>query len=138
MTTPLWCLLGFAAWTVVLVHAIGAVRVVRVLRGEQAANSFASGQQHGGDRYWRANRAHLNAAENLPVFGAIVVVGHLAGLTGGAFATAAVVVVVARVLQSTIHISGNSNVIVNLRFSAFLAQLGAYVFMIGDVVASRW
>ena len=31
MTTPLWCLLGFAAWTVLLVVTVGLWRVGLVL-----------------------------------------------------------------------------------------------------------
>jgi len=137
VTTPLWCLLGFATWAIVLVVSIASVRAFRVLGGAQAANSFASGTQHGGDRYWRLNRAHMNTLENLPIFGAIVVVGTLAGLREGAFATAAIVVVCARVVQSCIHIASNTNLAVNLRFTAFLAQLGAFAFMIGDIVSTR-
>jgi uncharacterized MAPEG superfamily protein len=137
MTTPLWCLLGFATWAVVLVLAVGTVRVARVLMKQQAPNSFPSGTPHGGDRYWRLNRAHLNAVENLPIFGAIVVVGHLANLRTGAFATAAIIVLVARVVQSIVHVSSNANMVVNLRFTAYLTQLGGFAFMIGDVLASR-
>jgi hypothetical protein len=137
MTTPFWCLLGFAAWAIALVLAIASVRVLRVLTGAQAANSFASGSQHGGDRYWRVNRAHMNCVENLPIFGAIVVTGHVAGLREGAFATAAVIVVCARVAQSCIHVASNANLAVNLRFTAFLAQLCAFAFMIGDIVSTR-
>jgi uncharacterized MAPEG superfamily protein len=137
MTTPLWCLLGFATWAIVLVLAVGGVRVLRVLAGKQAANSFASGAPHGGDRYWRLNRAQLNTAENLPIFAAIVMVGHVAGLRTGPFATAAIVVIAGRVVQSIVHVSSNANMIVNVRFTAFLAQLGAFLFMIGDIVATR-
>jgi uncharacterized MAPEG superfamily protein len=137
MTTPLWCLIGFAGWTIALVLGVGTVRVARVLLGKQAANSFPSGTQHGGDRYWRANRAHLNATENLPIFGAIVVTGHLVGMRAGAFAVAAIVVIAARVAQTVIHISSNANMAVNCRFTAYLTQLGAFAFMIADIASSR-
>jgi uncharacterized MAPEG superfamily protein len=134
MTTPFWCLLGFAVWAIVLVLAVAVVRVARVLAGKQAANSFASGAPHGSDRYWRVNRAHMNCAENLPIFGAIVVTGHVAGLRAGAFATAAIVVIAARVVQSCVHIASNTSLAVNLRFSAFLTQLCAFAVMIGEIV----
>ena len=134
MSTPLWCLLGFAAWSILLVLSLGTVRVVRVLTRQQTANSFASGVPHGGDRYWRLNRAHMNSVENLPIFGAIVVVGELARVTSSSFALAATIVLVARVAQSTIHIASNSNLAVNLRFTAFLTQLGCFLWMIGIVV----
>ena len=137
MTTPLWCLLGFATWSILLVAAVGAARTAQVLAGTKTANAFASGTPHGGDRYWRLNRAHLNSVENLPIFGAIVVTGHVAGLTRGAFATAAIVVVCGRVAQSIIHIASNANAAVNLRFTAYCAQLGAFAYMIVAIVAER-
>jgi uncharacterized MAPEG superfamily protein len=78
----------------------------------------------------------MNAVENLPIFGAIVVTGHLAGFARGAFATAAIVVVCARVAQSLIHIASNTNTAVNLRFTAYCAQLGACAYMIVTIVTS--
>lgn len=137
MSTPLWCLLGFAAWSILLVLSLGAVRVARVLAGAQSANSFASGVPHGGDRYWRLNRAHMNSVENLPIFGAIVVAGELARVTSSGLGLAATIVLVARVVQSTVHIASNTNLAVNLRFTAFLTQLGCFLWMIGIVVAER-
>ena len=53
MTTPLWCLLGFVAWTLALLLGVGFSRVGAVLRGEKKANEFPSGVPHGGDAYWR-------------------------------------------------------------------------------------
>ena len=52
---------------IVLVTAIGAFRVLQVLTRKKAANEFPSGTPHGGDLYWRLNRAHMNTAENLPL-----------------------------------------------------------------------
>ena len=49
MTTPLWCLLGFVAWTIVLLLAIALTRVGAVLTGAKKANEFPSGVPHGGD-----------------------------------------------------------------------------------------
>jgi uncharacterized MAPEG superfamily protein len=137
MTTPLWCLLGFAVWSILLVLSLGTVRVVRVLTGQQAANSFPSGVPHGGDRYWRLNRAHLNSVENLPIFGAIVVAGTLLGVTSSAFGLAATIVLCARVVQSTIHVASNSNLAVNFRFTAFLTQLGCFLWMAGMIALER-
>jgi uncharacterized MAPEG superfamily protein len=128
MSTPVLCLVLFAAWAIVLVLAVGCVRVGRVLARKQAANSFASGVPHGGDRYWRMNRAHMNTVENLPVFGALVLAAEASHLHSHALSIAAVVIVCARAAQSLIHISSNANMAVNLRFTAFLTQLGGYVF----------
>ena len=133
MTTPLWCLVGFAAWAIVLVSGIAVVRVGRVLAGKQSANSFSSGQQHGGDRYWRMNRAHMNCVENLPIFAAIVVALSAAKVEGAWVNGAAIAVLVGRVAQSTIHIASNANMAVNLRFTAYLTQLVCFAILIGAI-----
>lgn len=135
MSTPLLCLLGFAAWSVLLVLALGSVRVGRVLARKQAPNSFPSGVPHGGDRYWRLNRAHLNSVENLPIFGAIVLAGEVERVTSSWFALAATIVLGARIVQSTVHVASNSNLAVNLRFTAFFTQLGCFLWMIATVLA---
>ena len=123
MTTPLYALVGLVFWTVFLVLAIAAVRVAEVLTGKTAVNAFPSGQPHGSDAYWRLNRAHLNCVENLPLFAAVVLVGHVAGLIAGTFATLAKVYAIARVAQSSIHVASGSAIAVNLRFACFLAQI---------------
>ncbi len=134
MHTPILCLLLFALWTVLIVVAVGAVRVRRVLTGQQGAGSFPSGVPHGGDRYWRANRAHANCCENLPIFGAIVLAGESVGMTGSAWTMPAVIVICARVVQSTVHIASNDDRVVNLRFAAFLTQLGCFAWMAAQVL----
>jgi hypothetical protein len=48
--------------------AIAFARVGAVLTGVKKANEFPSGVPHGGDGYWRLNRAHMNCLENLPIF----------------------------------------------------------------------
>lgn len=123
MTTPLMCLLGFAMWAVVLVLGIGAVRVMEVLTRKKKANDFPAGQPHGSPGYWRLNRAHLNTLENLPIFGAVVVVGTLLHVENAMFSQLALVVLGARVVQSLLHISSGSVAIVNARFAAFATQL---------------
>ncbi|MSP59622.1 MAG: MAPEG family protein [Myxococcales bacterium] len=134
MTTPLHALLGFASWAIVLVAAIAAVRVSQVLRGEKKANEFPGGSPHGGDAYWRLNRAQANTVENLPIFGAIVVAGTLLHVATPAFATLPLVVLGARVVQSVTHISSGSVMAVNVRFTAFLTQLGCFGWMIVEIV----
>ena len=73
MTVPVWMLVGFAAWTVLLLLAtVGVYRWSRILTGRVPIRSFRADQIEGADWYKRAMRAHANCVENLPVFGAIV------------------------------------------------------------------
>ena len=127
MTPPLWCLAGFVAWTLVLLLGIAVARVGAVLRGEKQANEFPSGVPHGGDRYWRLNRAHLNCVENLPLFATVVLLSAVAGVKSPGLDTLARVYVAARVGQSLAHISSGSVLAVNVRFTFFLVQYGCLV-----------
>lgn len=124
MTTPLWCLGGFVAWTILLMAAIAFVRVAAVLRGEKQANEFPAGVPHGGDAYWRLNRAHLNCTENLPLFGAVVLIAAAAGIHSSMLDSAARIYLGARIGQSLAHVSSGSAMAVNVRFTFFLVQVG--------------
>jgi len=127
---PLVALLAFAGWAVVLVILVGAYRVLQVMTGNKRANEFSSGVPHGGDRYWRLNRAHINAVENLPIFAVIVLVGAALGVSSSRLALLAEVTVGARVAQSFFHVLSNRSRVVNLRFAAFCVQLGCFAWMI--------
>ncbi|HSZ11337.1 MAG TPA: MAPEG family protein [Rhizomicrobium sp.] len=131
ITVPhsLIALVFYALWVIVLVLMIGFDRVTQVLRGQTPVNGFPSGQKHGSDSYWRINRAHINACENLPIFAAIVLAGWAVSQEGAQFNLLATVVVVARIIQSAIHISSGSTMAVNLRFTAFAVQLVCEIWM---------
>lgn len=126
---PLLCLLGFALWPIVLVSGIGMFRVSQVLTGKAKPNSFPSGTPHGSDVYWRLNRAHINSLESLPIFGAVVLVGVVAHAETALFGNLALIALIARALQSIVHISGNTSVHVNVRFTFFLVQNVCFVMM---------
>ena len=137
MTTPMWCLLGFAAWTLLLLAGVLGWRAVDVLRGVKRSNEFPSGVPHGTDLYWRLNRAHLNCTENLPVLGAVVLVGTFAGLGRAEnFALAAQIYLAARVAQTTFHLSSNAAMVVNLRFTAQCTQVGMLAWMMVQIARS--
>ena len=73
MPIPMWALLGFAAWTVLLLlSTIGVYRWSRILTGRVQIRDFRADQVEGDEWYRRAMRAHANCIENLPVFGVIV------------------------------------------------------------------
>jgi len=129
MPSPLACLVGFALWAVCLVLCVGLWRVSEVLAGKKRANEFPSGTPHGGDRYWRLNRAHINTVENLPVFAAIVLAGSWLHVDGKLFHTLPAVILGARVVQSLVHVSSGSSRAVSLRFTAFLVQLGCFIVL---------
>lgn len=124
MTPPLYALVGFALWTLLLVFAgIGAWRVKQVVVDKRRPNSFPSGQPHGPDWYQRMNRAHMNCVENLPIFASLVLVGHVAGVRDPTFDTLALAYFGARIGQTLAHLSSGRSLVVNIRFTFFLAQV---------------
>jgi uncharacterized MAPEG superfamily protein len=56
----------------------------------------------------RANRAHVNAVENLATFAPVVLIAHAAGVSTGVTVAAAAVYFYARTAHAVVHISGFS------------------------------
>jgi uncharacterized MAPEG superfamily protein len=137
VTTPLLCLFGFILWTVALLLAIAAVRVREILAGKARASDFTPGIPHGGDRYWRLNRAHMNCLENLPLFSAVVLTGAVIGADAPWLDRLAEFYLLARIGQSVTHISSGSDRAIQVRFAFFGVQLLCLLGMILITVPVR-
>jgi uncharacterized MAPEG superfamily protein len=123
MSTSLLSLLGFAAWTLVLVLGTVTYRSVMVTGGRRRANSWTRGMPSEDPALLqRMAHAHANCVENLPLFAAVILV---AGLTGKLDATDPLAgwYLALRIGQSTAHLLGTSHWHVLVRFSFFLPQL---------------
>ncbi len=131
MILPVWMLVGFAAWTVLLLLAtVGVYRWSRILTGRVAIREFRADQIEGADWYKRAMRAHANCVENLPVFGAIVF-GLYVGNVGSALVNAlAVAVLVARIMQSLVHVCFvQTDIVTSVRFGFFFVQIVSFLWL---------
>lgn len=136
MIVPIWMLLGFAAWTLLLLLVtIGVYRWLRVLTGRAGISEFRADQIEGEDWYKRAMRAHANCIENLPVFGAIVFALHVGNVAGDLVNVLAIVILVARVMQSLVHVCFvQTNTMVSIRFGFFFLQFTSFVWLIAIIV----
>jgi uncharacterized membrane protein YecN with MAPEG domain len=136
MTLPMWMLLGFATWTLLLLMAVvGVYRWANILFWKAPIASFRSDQLEGADWYKRGTRAHANCVENLPVFGAIVAALSVVGVDGFAVDALCSIVLVARVCQSLVHVSHTqTDSFVAVRFSFFTVQLVSFLALIVMVV----
>ena len=136
MTIPMWMLLGFAAWTLLLLIAIvGVYRWVNILFRSASIASFRADQLEGADWYKRGTRAHANCVENLPVFGAIVLAVQAVGVDGAAVDVLCTIVLIARICQSLVHVSHvQTDAFVAVRFSFFSVQLLSFIALIVIVV----
>jgi uncharacterized MAPEG superfamily protein len=136
MTVPMWMLLGFAAWTVLLLlSTIGVYRWSRILTGRVPIRDFRADQVEGEDWYRRSMRAHANCIENLPVFGAIVLALYVSDVGGSTVNYLAISVLAARVIQSLVHVClVQTNTVAAMRFAFFFVQLVSFLALIVMVV----
>lgn len=137
MTTPLWALLGFALWTLlVLASTVGLYRWTGLLTGRDNFQTFGEYRIEGADWYKRGMRAHANCVENLPVFGALVLVGAFAGVDATVLDVLALVVIGVRVPHTIVHVAfQQTNVVVGFRSLLFHTQWFA---MVGMALVTAW
>lgn len=135
MAVPVWALLVFATWTVVLLlTTVGIYRWSRILTGRVPIKDFRADQVEGQEWYKRSMRAHANCIENLPVFGAIVFALTAAGIHGPAVNYLCAIVPVARVGQSLTHVCfPQTNLASSIRFSLFLVQIICFLWLIAII-----
>jgi uncharacterized MAPEG superfamily protein len=135
MSIPVAALLAFAVWTIALLaFTIGIVRWGLIFTGKAELKSFPGDQPHGSEFYRRATRAHANCIENLPVFGAIVFAAEASSAHSPTLDALAVAAVIARVCQTSTHLTSGSNTAIGIRFSFLMVQLVAFFWMSALIV----
>ncbi|ODA66909.1 MAPEG family protein [Methyloligella halotolerans] len=130
MTTPLYVLILYVFWTIaVLLAGVATARAKRVMNGEKFSD-FPGGVAEGPAYHQRAMRAHLNCVENLPLYAAVALTAAVAGVTGPWISGLAIVVLVFRIAQSSLHLSfEQTESVVRIRGSLFGIQILAIVWM---------
>lgn len=139
MTVPVWMLLGFATWTLLLLlFTIGVYRWSRIFGGQIAIRNFPADAAGGEEWYRRATRAHANCIENLPVFGAIVLGLHVGNVASTLVDALAATVLIARIFQSLVHVSFvHTDTVASARFGFYFVQFICFIWLIGIIVASH-
>jgi len=120
-------LLAFTGWTLALVVVLVTLRSALTLSGRRAANAFSPSGEDVSPFSERLVRAHANCLENLPVFAALVLITALLERFD-VTAPLAPVVVVLRVLQSSVHLVSTSVPAVLVRFTFFVGQIAIFVW----------
>ncbi|MBK6361469.1 MAG: MAPEG family protein [Comamonadaceae bacterium] len=133
--TPIQALLGFAAWTLLLIAGVFLYRGMRFLTGTPI-NHWPRGNKPADDAPFvkRLEDAHANCLENLPVFAVIVLVAAALGRLADIQALAPWVLY-ARIGQSLAHLSGTGPVNVFVRASFWSAQLALFGWMLVKLLA---
>ena len=133
--TPIQALLGFAAWTLLLIAGVFLYRGMRFLTGTPI-NHWPRGNKPADDAPFvkRLEDAHANCLENLPVFAVIVLVAAALGRLADIQALAPWVLY-ARIGQSLAHLSGTGPGNVFVRASFWSAQLALFGWMLVKLLA---
>lgn len=126
METIHWALAGFIAWSMLVGFSLTSYRSLFVLTGKKKSNEFPAGIPHGSEFNWRFNRAHMNCLENLPLFVAVAFLSVSLGKVDTFINQAALVILGARVCQTTIHLISGSPWFVNIRFTFYTIQIFSY------------
>ena len=138
MTLPVWMLLGFAAWTVLLLlTTVGIYRWSRILTGRVPICEFRADQVEGEEWYKRSMRAHANCIENLPVFGTIVFALYAGGVVNTTVNVLSVAILASRIMQSMVHVClVQTNTVASVRFGFFFVQIVSFLWLIGIIVTN--
>lgn len=136
MPIPVWILLAFAVWTILLLFAtVGVYRWSRILTGRVPIGEFKADQVEGADWYKRAMRAHANCVENLPVLGAIVLALYISGTSGRSIDAASILIIMARIPHSLVHVCFvQTNAVVTVRFGFYFVQMACYLYLAAAIV----
>jgi uncharacterized MAPEG superfamily protein len=133
--TALQALLGFAAWTVLLVAGVFLYRGLRFVTGTPI-NNWPRSAKPANDAALvkRMEDAHANCLENLPVFAVIVLAAAAMGRLES-IAALAPFVLYARIGQSIVHLVGVGQAHVLVRATFWSVQLGLFIWMLVKLLA---
>lgn len=122
MSATATALLGYVAWSMLLLMSLGTLRSTLVMTKGRAANSFSPSGDDLEGLGQRLTRAHANCYENLPIAGAIMlyaIATTQTSITDGL----AYLLLGARMAQSITHLISASSTFVLIRFAFFGVQL---------------
>ena len=127
MTPTATALLGFTAWTILMLVLLAFVRTSAVMSGKRRANSFnPSGEDVEGFAR-RLTRVHANCYENLPAAAAVLLYAIATAQTAVTDGLA-YIFLGARILQSLTHLASTSNPAVTVRFAFFVVQVAILLY----------
>ena len=129
MTPSAAALLGFVAWTILLVVLLAAFRISLVSAGKTSAAGFSPNGEDVEGFGRRLTRAHANCYENLPLVGAVLlyaIATDQTAITDGL----AMAFLSARLLQSLTHLISTVRPAVTIRFAFYVVQILILAFWI--------
>ena len=121
MSNTIIALAGYIIWTIALFLVLAAYRTS--LSKERNTLKFSADGSDMPDFGQRLTRAQANCSESFTIIGGTLLLA-LATNSGAITDDLALVVLVARLAQSLVHLVSTSNLAIQLRFVTFLIQIG--------------
>lgn len=120
-------LAGYIIWTMILLLGIAGYRTAYSKTNNKKSLKFDANGTDVGDFGQRLTRAHANCYECFSFIGGAML---LALATGSATITngLALVLLLARIVQSSVHLVSGANGAISLRFVLFLIQFGIVAY----------
>lgn len=129
MTVPLWGLVIFILWTIVVVVLLLTVRIRHLATGG-SPKDFAAIDDN--NMMWRLFRVQANLVENLPLYLGVVFLLVLRGVSGGIVDLLVSVYITSRLLHSVIHIAGANPILrvvsLGVQFSCLVSLISLGIF----------
>lgn len=122
MTPTSAALLGYVAWTLLLLLWLALFRTGLVMSGQRQANSFSPAGEDVGDFGRRLTRAQANCYENLAAAAAVLLYAIATGQSGVTDGLA-YIFLAARLAQSITHLISTANRAILVRFGFFAVQV---------------
>jgi uncharacterized MAPEG superfamily protein len=124
MTVPLWGLVVFILWTIVVVFLLLAVRIRHLAAGGSPKDFGAIDDN---SLMWRLFRVQSNLVENLPLYLGTVFLLTVRGVSGSVIDLLVSVYIAFRLLHSIVHIVGAD---ARLRILSLLIQFSCLIGLI--------
>lgn len=127
MSTSAVVLTLFIGWALFLLVLMEIVRSFLVVTGRSRSNEFRPDNANLSPFMQRLARAHANCLEGIPVAGGLLLVAIATGRTEITDPLAPWLLL-ARVVQSSVHLASLSVLAVNVRFTFFAIQVAIAVY----------
>jgi hypothetical protein len=130
MSASICALLGFTAWTILLVMLVVGYRTFKVFTFQKKADSWMRGKVAEEPAViTRLGHAHLNCVENLPLVAAVILAAQAMG-QGAVTDPLACWLLGTRIAQSTVHAIAVNHWMVVVRATFYTVQIIILVWWI--------
>jgi len=132
--TSAFVLTTLIAWTLFLLILMEGLRIRFLATKTIAANEFKPDNSNLPPFMQRLARAHANCIESFPIIGGLLIVALLTNRTD-ITDPLALWLLIARLIQSCIHMASTNLLAANLRFLAFVVQMAIAVYWLWALLA---